>query len=149
MKKLIFLLSMLLGLSAQAADGLVVIGSAHSVGKTADRLEQIVTNAGFKVIARVNHGKAAKGVGIDLKPVELLIFGKPKTGSLLMQSQPTVAIDLPMKYLVWEDAAGKVSIGWNDPAWIAARHGIDDKGKLVGKMTGALNKLATRAAGSE
>lgn len=149
MKKLIVLLGFLLVSSAQAAEGLVTMSSRHSVATTVDRLEQIVTDAGFKVIARVNHGKAAEGVGIALKPIELLIFGKPKAGSLLMQSQPTVAIDLPMKYLVWEDAAGKVRIGWNDPAWITARHGIDDKAKLVGKMTGALNKLATKAAGKE
>ncbi|WP_293645545.1 DUF302 domain-containing protein [Thiolapillus sp.] len=107
------------------------------------------SGSGFRVFARINHGKAAKNVNIELKPVELLIFGKPKAGSLLMQSQPSVAIDLPMKYLVWEDAAGKVNIGWNDPAWIAARHGITDRGKLVKKMTGALRKLATKAAGTE
>ncbi|WP_456447679.1 DUF302 domain-containing protein [Thiolapillus sp.] len=150
MKKLIFAWALLLlALPLQAADGMNVITSSHDVAVTVDRLEKIVTGAGFKVIARVNHGKAAQGVGIALKPVELLIFGKPKAGSLLMQSQPSVAIDLPMKFLVWEDASGKVNIGWNDPAWIAARHGITDKDKLVGKMTGALRKLATKGAGTD
>jgi len=132
-----------------AAEGLKVISSSHDVATTMDRLEKIVTGAGFKVIARVNHGKAARGVDISLRPVELLIFGKPRAGSLLMQSQPSVAIDLPMKFLVWEDAGGKVNIGWNDPAWIAARHGIADRDKLVNKMTEALRKLATRGAGSD
>ncbi len=139
----------LAALPVLAAEGLNVISSSHDVTTTMDRLEKIVTGAGFKVIARVNHGKAAQGAGIALKPVELLIFGKPKAGSLLMQSQPSVAIDLPMKFLVWEDASGKVNIGWNDSAWIAARHGIADQDKLVNKMTGALRKLATRGAGSD
>jgi len=149
MKKLIVLLGLLFALPAYAAEGMVVMQSSHNVAVTVDRLEKVVTHAGFRVFARINHGKAAKNVNIELKPVELLIFGKPKAGSLLMQSQPSVAIDLPMKYLVWEDAAGKVNIGWNDPAWIVARHGISDRGKLVKKMTGALRKLATKAAGTE
>jgi uncharacterized protein (DUF302 family) len=150
MKKIVLAWALsLLALPLLAADGMNVIASSHDVATSVDRLEKIVTGAGFKVIARVNHGKAAQGVGIALEPVELLIFGKPKAGSLLMQSQPSVAIDLPMKFLVWEDATGKVHIGWNDPAWIAARHGIADKGELVKKMTGALRKLATRGAGSD
>jgi len=149
MKKLLFVVGILLMLPAQAAQGLVAMESSHGVAETMDRLEKIVTGAGFNVIARVNHGKAAKGVDIDLKPVELLIFGKPKTGSLLMQSRPSAAIDLPMKYMVWEDAGGKVSIGWNDPAWIAVRHGITNRDELIRKMTGALHKFAARAAGTD
>ncbi len=149
MKKLLFVLGILLMSPAQAAQGLVVMSSSHGVAETVDRLEKIVADAGFNVVARVNHGKAAKGVDIDLKPVELLIFGKPKAGSLLMQSQPSTAIDLPMKYIVWEDAGGKVNIGWNDPAWIAVRHGITDKNMLIEKMTGALRKFATQAAGTD
>jgi len=149
MKPLIFIFGMLLALSAHATEGLVVISSSHSIPETMDRLENIVSTAGFKIVARVNHGKAAETVDISLKPIELLIFGKPKAGSLLMQSQPSVAIDLPMKFLVWEDASGKANIGWNDPAWIAARHGIKDQVGLVKKMSGALYKLATQAAGTK
>jgi len=149
MKKLIVLLGLLLSLPVYAAEGMVVMQSSHGVAKTVDRLEKVVSNAGFRVFARIDHGQAAKNVNIELKPVELLIFGKPKAGSLLMQSQPSVAIDLPMKYLVWKDAAGKVNIGWNDPAWVAARHGITDRDKLVKKMTGVLRKLAGKAAGTE
>ena len=73
-------------------------------------------------------------------------FGKPQAGTLLMQSGHTVGIDLPLKYLVWEDAAGTVRVGWNDPAWIVGRHGISDKAPVVTKMTGALNKFASEAA---
>lgn len=141
--KTIILFFALFALPALAADGLETLASPHGVKETADQLEKAVTEAGFKVIARVDHGKAAAGVGITLQPVELLIFGKPKAGSLLMQSQPSVAIDLPMKFLVWQAADGRVLVGWNDPAWIAGRHGIEDRTKLVEKMSGVLRKLAT------
>ncbi|WP_456372749.1 DUF302 domain-containing protein [Thiolapillus sp.] len=150
MKKLIIAgFLALFALPLLAAEGMNVIPSSHAVATTVDRLEKIVGAAGFKVIARVNHGQAAQGVGIALKPVELLIFGKPRAGSRLMQSQPSVAIDLPMKFLVWEDASGQVNIGWNDPDWIAARHGIDDRQALLKKMSAALRKLASKGAAAD
>ena len=130
----------------QAAGGMKTQESAHPVATTMDRLEQKVTAAGFKVFARVNHGAGAKSVNMPLRPTELLIFGNPKGGTVLLQSEQTVGIDLPLKYLVWEDAAGKVHVGWNDPAWIVDRHQITDKAPVVKKMTGALNKFATEAS---
>jgi len=78
-------------------------------------------------------------------PAELLIFGKPDIGTRLMQSQPSVGIELPLKYLVWEDADGKVMVGWNDPAWLTERHGIADRAPVVQKMQGALQKFASEA----
>ena len=83
---------------------------------------------------------------MPLAPTELLIFGKPEAGTLLMQSQPTVGIELPLKYLVWEDGDGKVMVGWNDPAWLTARHAIADRGPVVQKIQGALQKFANEAA---
>ena len=145
MKSLCPLLFLFLTSLASAADGLVTLDSPHGVDETVNRLQQAVTAAGFKVIARVEHSRAAAGVGIELRPEVLLIFGKPKAGSLLMQSSPTAGIDLPMKYLVWQDAAGRVHLAWNDPAWIASRHGITDRDKLVHKMQGVLRKLAQKA----
>jgi len=139
-----FLLLLASGVAC-AAEGLVTLNSPYSAPETTDRLERTVTAAGFKVVARVEHSKAAAGAGLELHPETLLIFGKPKAGTLLMQSRPTVGIDLPMKYLVWQDAAGRVHVAWNDPAWIAARHGIEDRGKLVMKMQGALRRLAEKA----
>ncbi len=130
----------------QAASGMKTLESPHSVADTMDRLEQKVTAAGFKVFARVNHGAGAKSVNMPLRPTELLIFGNPKGGTVLLQGEQTVGIDLPLKYLVWEDAAGKVHVGWNDPAWIVGRHDITDKAPVVNKMTGALNKFATEAS---
>ena len=141
----IFVALLMLPLVAQAADGMNTLMSPYGVTETVDRLEKVVSDKGFRIFARVDHTKGAAGVGLELRPTELLIFGNPKTGTLLMQSDQTAAIDLPMKYLVWQDAAGKVHVGWNDPAWMAARHGITDRSELVKKMTGALMKFATAA----
>lgn len=145
-KKLIFivLLSMF-GQLAMAADGFLSRVSGHAVGKTADRLEAALKGAGFRIFARVNHAAGAKSVGMTLAPTELLIFGKPKGGTALMQSARTVGVDLPLKFLVWEDDKGDVMIGWNDPAWVTARHGIADRMPVVKKLTGALRKFAMEA----
>jgi len=136
---------LLLPLTAHAGDGMVTLDSPYGVGETMDRLEKTVSEKGFRVFARVDHAGGAKGVGLELRPTQLLIFGNPKKGTLMMQSNQTAAIDLPMKYLVWQDAAGKVHVGWNDPAWMAARHHITDREKLVQGMSGALKKFATLA----
>ncbi len=144
MKTILFLLLALIGSEAFAVEGLVSIDSPYGVKETTDRLEKTVTKAGFTIAVRWNHAKGAEKVGLKLPPEEILIFGKPKAGTLLMQSSPTAGIDLPMKYLVWEDAQGKVHVAWNDPAWIAKRHGITDRAKLIAKMQGVLRKLAEK-----
>lgn len=140
----------LLALQSQAdpmpAPGLIVLPSHHAVGETVDRLESIVTKKGITVFARIDHAAGADKVGIPLRPLQLLVIGNPKLGSRLMTSNPTAAIDLPMKFLVWEDAQGKVWIGYNDPAWMAKRHGIQDREAVVNKMSGALAKFAKAAA---
>jgi uncharacterized protein (DUF302 family) len=132
--------------AAHAGDGMITVQSAHSVAATVDRLEKALGGAGFKVFARIDHAAGAKSVDMPLPPTELLIFGKPAAGTQLMQSQRTVGIDLPLKYLVWEDADGKVMVGWNDPAWLAQRHGIQDKAPVIEKIQGALKKFANEAA---
>jgi uncharacterized protein (DUF302 family) len=129
-----------------AAEGMVTMQSAHSVAETVNRLEKGLSGAGFKIFARVDHGAGAKSVNMPLPPTELLIFGKPAAGTKLMQSQRTVGIELPLKYLVWEDAGGKVMVGWNDPAWFTGRHGINDRAALVTKVQGALKKFASEAS---
>jgi uncharacterized protein (DUF302 family) len=142
---LIGLLAFTAGL-ANAADGLITVQSKHSVAETVDRLEKKLEAAGFRIFARVDHAAGAKRVDMQLAPSELLIFGKPDVGTLLMQSQPTVGIELPLKYLVWEDAGGNVMVSWNDPAWITARHDITDRAQVVEKMQGALKKFAGEAS---
>ncbi len=131
---------------AHAVEGMMTAQSAHSVAETVNRLEKALSDAGFRIFARVDHGAGARSVDMPLPPTELLIFGNPKGGTKLMQSRRTVGIELPLKYLVWEDADGKVMVGWNDAAWFAQRHGINDRAPVVTKISGALKKFATEAS---
>jgi len=109
---------------AGAADGLVAIKSPYSAELTMQRLEQQVTQRGLNVFARIDHAAGAAKVGTALRPTMLLVFGHPKGGTPFMICEQTVGIDLPLKALVWEDASAQVWLGYNDPAFIAQRHGI-------------------------
>jgi uncharacterized protein (DUF302 family) len=76
------------------------------------------------VFARIDHAAGAASAGLELRPTEVVIFGNPKGGTALMQDRQSAGIDLPLKALVWEDADGKIWLSYNDPAWIAQRHGL-------------------------
>jgi uncharacterized protein (DUF302 family) len=89
-----------------------------------DRLEAEVRARGMTVFARINHADGAAQVGLDLRPTEVVIFGNARGGTPLMQAAQTIGIDLPLKTLVWEDTAGKVWLSYNNPAWLAQRHGL-------------------------
>lgn len=131
---------------ALAAEGLVQVASPHSVSDTADRLEAILKAKGMTLFAHIKHSESAKKVGVELQDTELLIFGNPKAGSPLMQCQQSVAIDLPQKALIAQDAEGKVTISYNDPAWVAARHGMEGCEKPLAKISKALADIAQAAA---
>ncbi|MFO7812153.1 MAG: DUF302 domain-containing protein [Pelovirga sp.] len=105
-----------------AADGLVSVKSPYPTKQTMDRLEEIVTQKGLTVFARLDHAKGAQSIGEFLRPTELLIFGNPQGGTPFMKCAQTVAIDLPLKALVWEDQQGQVWFSYNDPAYLAERH---------------------------
>ena len=122
--------------------GLKTIQSQHSVSATADSLEAILKEKGMNVFARVNHSAGAEKIGESLRPTELIIFGNPQTGTPLMQSQQTMAIDLPQKILVWEDAQEKVWLSYNDPIYLTNRHGINDCDELINKIGTALGNIA-------
>lgn len=139
----------LVGPVAQASDGMQVVQSRYSVERTMNRLERAVRVAGFRVFARIDHSRSADRVDVRLRPTQLLIFGKPEAGSVLMQSDQRMGIDLPVKYLVWLDAEGHVSIGWNEPSWLAARHGVTDRAEALDAMTEALARMARDAAGAD
>jgi uncharacterized protein (DUF302 family) len=129
-------------------NGLITVPSAHGVKETIDRFELGVKSKGMTVFARIDHAAGAKEVGLMLRPTETLIFGNAKAGTPLMQSYQTIGIDLPLKVLAWEDAAGKVWLSYNDPAWLAARHGDPEHGGDVTKlMAAALGGAAKQAAG--
>lgn len=133
--------------TSSAGDGLVSKKSGFSAEQTLDRLEAVLKEKGITVFARVSHTKGAAGVGIELRPTELLIFGNPKLGSHFFTSNQTAGIDLPMKALAWQDADGQVWLTYNDPQYIADRHGIADRDEIVQKMTGALDKMTDAAIG--
>lgn len=126
-------------------DGLTAVPSPHTVEETVDRLAAAVAGAGLAVLARVDHAAAAAGAGLDLRPTTLLLFGRPQGGTPLMQERQTAGIDLPLKALAWEDPDGTVWLGWNEPAWIAARHGITESGAAVDALAGALGRFAAAA----
>ena len=126
-------------------DGLITKKSAYSVKETLDRLENILKEKGITVALRWSHSDNGNKVGIPLRPTELLIFGNPKLGTNFFTSKQTSGIDLPMKALAWEDEKGQVWLTYNDPAYIAKRHGISDRDEVKNKMTGALDKLTTKA----
>ena len=127
--------------------GMVIKSSQFSVSKTLDRLEKIITEKGITVFIRVDHSSGGQSVNLPLRPTQVLIFGNPKLGTLLMQSSQTAGIDLPLKAIAWEDDKGQVWLGYNTPEYIATRHGITDQGKTVEKIKGALNKFSDFATG--
>jgi uncharacterized protein (DUF302 family) len=129
-----------------AAPGLTTIRSHHGPKDTMDRLEAEVRAKGMTVFARIDHAAGASAAGLSLRPTEVLIFGNAKAGTPLMQSVQTAAIDLPLKALVWQDGSGDTWLSYNDPAWLAQRHGAGAEAQAtVGIMTSALNAVATAA----
>jgi uncharacterized protein (DUF302 family) len=105
-------------------NGLVQVASSRSVPETLKQLQTILEARGLKVFALVDHSGEADKVGLKMRPTQLLIFGSPKGGTPVMVAAPTVAIDLPLKALVWEDADGKVWVSYNSPDYLQQRHGI-------------------------
>ncbi len=138
-------LLLLLPLTALGADGVISVKSHHSVSETLDKLEGILKGKGFKIIARINHGAAAAKVGFEIRDTELLIFGNPKAGSPLMVCQQSIALDLPQKALVTQDAKGDVWLSYNDPAYLQSRHDIKGCDVQLKKITGALRNFARAA----
>ena len=131
-----------------AAEGLVVLESENSVDETYRRLERAVEDrAPLTILARVDHAANARSAGLRLPPTKLLIFGNPQLGTPLMQRARTVAIDLPQKMLVYEDDRGRVFIAYNDPFYLAERHGIDDDAAELEQVASALRGLAAEAGG--
>src|SRR5580700_6387970 len=107
-----------------AAAGLTTIPSPFGPKETMDRLEAEIKSRGMTVFARIDHAGGAAAVGLPLRPTELLIFGNARGGTPLMQADQAIGIDLPLKALVYEDASGKVWLVYNNPAWLAQRHGL-------------------------
>jgi len=143
---LLTLMSLFLFVSLAYADnGLISIKSPYDVKKTADRLENALSAKGMTVFIRINHAEGAQKVGKNLRPTELVIFGNPKVGTPLMQCGQSVAIDLPQKALIWEDKAGQVWLTYNDPKYLANRHGLAGCEEVIKKIEKALGNFAKAA----
>lgn len=127
-----------------AADGLVSVKSPHSVKDTLDRFEVAAKGKGLNVFLRVDHAAGAQKIGKTLRPTELLVFGNPQGGTPLMECAQTAGIDLPLKALAWQDAAGQVWLGYNDPRFLAVRHGAGECA-VVPNLGKALEVLAAEA----
>ena len=129
---------------ALAVEGLVTVRSPHSVVVTMDRLEALVKQRDLTVFARIDHAASASKIGKTLRPTMLLIFGNPQGGTPFMQCAQTAGIDLPLKVLVWEDASGQVWLGYNDPSYLANRHGVAQC-EVIGNLHKALAGLTDAA----
>jgi uncharacterized protein (DUF302 family) len=123
-------------------NGLIHLPSQHSVDDIVQRLQTLLGEKNIKLFAVVDHSGEAEKAGLQMRPTKLLIFGNPKGGTPLMQATPTVAIDLPLKALVWQDGDGKVWLTYNDPAYLQRRHGFPEQ--LVGNLS-AVNGLLAKA----
>ena len=131
-----------------AVQGLTTLKSSHGPRDTMYRLEAAVKARGMTVFARIDHSAGAAAAGLSLNPTELLIFGNARGGTPLMQTAQTIGIDLPLKALVWQDASGSTWLSYNDPAWLAQRHGLSGTEVPIGNLTGALDAVAKAAVAS-
>jgi uncharacterized protein (DUF302 family) len=123
--------------------GIVDIPSHHSVDETVAKLQAILEAKGVTLFALVDHSGEAEKAGMTMRPTKLLIFGSPKAGTPVMLAAPSIAIDLPLKILVWEDAGGKAWVSYNAPEYLRDRHGVpDDLMQNIAMVEGLAAKAA-------
>ena len=127
-------------------EGLITIESQFGPKETAERLDGEIKTHGMKVFARIDHAALATEAGLTLPPTEVILFGNPRGGTPLMQAKQTIGIDLPLKVLVWQDASGQTWLSYNNPNWLAKRHGLDGGNGIISAMSEALRAMATKAA---
>lgn len=143
----VFVLALSLAIPGLASAGeLVKKASAHSVAETMDKFEALVISKGMGVFARVDHQKNAEGVEMEMNAAEVLIFGNPKGGTVLMQNDAAVSLDLPLRVAVYEDAEGKVWVSYHNPQSLKANYNVAGGAKVLDKVEGALDKLTSAAA---
>lgn len=129
---------------ARSENGIIHVPSKYSVPETIRRLDSLVKSKGLTVFARIDFSGDAAKVGLRMRPAQLLIFGNPKSGTPLMVSSPSTALDLPLKALAWEDTDGKIWLSYNAPEYLKRRHGLRDD--LIKNISG-VGALIERAAG--
>jgi len=129
-----------------AIDGLITIRSSHGPESTMRRLEAEVRSKGMAVFAHIDHAAGAAATSLSLRPTDLLIFGNATTGTPLMQAVQTIGIDLPLKALVWQDETDTTWLSYNDPNWLAQRHGLTGANRsTIEAMSNVLRAIASKA----
>ena len=126
-----------------AGNGIIDVPTRHSIDETIDKLKAILQEKGVTLFALVDHSGEAAKVGMVMRPTKLLIFGSPRAGTPLMLAAPSIAIDLPLKILIWEDDSENVWLSYNSPEYLATRH--DLPGELIQNI-GVVAALAAKAA---
>jgi len=144
MKKTIF--ALLFAISSLSATSLVNTKSQHTVSHTINKFEKIVKSKGMTVFAKINHAKGAKSINKKLRPTQVLIFGSPKAGTPLMQSNQTIGLDLPLRVLFWQDKNNTTWITYHKPKDFISYHNINNKDKIKNKMTKILKMFSNKAA---
>ncbi len=124
--------------------GIASVLSEHSIQGTIDRLTSLVNRKGLKIFAHINFKDDAEKAGLKMRPSQMLMFGNPKAGTPLILATPSIAIDLPLKVLVWEDEQGKVWLSYNKPEYLKERHGLPDE---LLKNISVIGELVRTAAG--
>ena len=125
--------------------GLVTLQSAYGPKETMDLVLDEIKATGMRIFSRIDHSALAVESGLELQPTEVVIFGNPRGGTPLMQASQTMGIDLPLKILVCQEACGKTWLSYNDPLWLAKRHGVKGVEHLAGVMSLALSAIAVKA----
>ncbi len=129
-----------------ADSGIVLKRSPHSVEDTYARIKTILeNNPAIGIVAELDHQANAARVDLTLRPTKIIMFGNPRLGTPLMQQAQTIGIDLPQKFLVYEDTAGEVYVAYNDPHYLAQRHGITGADEVLNKIAGALDTISSKA----
>lgn len=148
MRHLLATIALTLVATTAHAEEWVVKSSSHDVATTADRLAEIIEQSPATLVARVDHQAAAADAGLQMNPATVLIFGNPQIGTPLMQADPRVALDLPLRVLIWEQD-GTTSVGYLSVEALAARHDLDDATEALDTMTIALDKMTDGAVATQ
>lgn len=139
----VFVIALFLSFQIKAQDEITKVAVSPSVEETVKKLTAILDSKGLNVFSVIDHKKGAESASMELRPTTVIIFGNPSVGSKLMNCDQNVGIDLPMKYLVWEDKEGKTLIGYWKPSLLANKYSLDDCIPVLAKMDGALAKFAS------
>lgn len=147
MRKTLLTVCLMLGIATQAqAEELIAVKSSAPVTTTLDKLQKLVASDGFFIVARVPHSEAAKGAGLTLRPTELMVFGKPQSGTPIMVCNQRAGIDLPLRALAWQDESGQVWLGMVDPQVLKQRYALGPECDAALKTMDAAVRTYLKAA---